>query len=131
MAHELILAGYTVLVVERGPSSDEQSPDPANIPGNFLKSLETDLNWQYQTIPQKGLNGRVLTGHRGTGLGGGSRLNFMSWVRGPKADFDDWGRLVGDDSWSWKKVLQDFKEVSLPTNLHTIWLLMRSQVRNT
>lgn len=113
LAHELVLAGYTVLVVERGSSSDDQSFDPADIPGNFLKMLDTDLNWQYKTTPQKELNGRVLTGHRGTGVGGSSRLNFMSWVRGPKADFDDWAQLVGDNTWSWNKVLQDFKEVFL------------------
>lgn len=58
-----------------------------------------------------GLNARTLDGHRGTGLGGGSRLNFMSWVRGPKADFDDWAELVDDDSWSWNVVVEDFKNV--------------------
>jgi choline dehydrogenase-like flavoprotein len=133
LAHELVLAGHTVLVVERGPDNSDESRSQSDIPGNFLKSLETDLNWQYKTTPQKSLNGRVLSGHRGTGLGGSSRLNFMSWVRGPKADFDDWAQLVGDDSWSWSKVVHDFKKVftSIPESIP--WRLTESYpaARNT
>jgi choline dehydrogenase-like flavoprotein len=111
LAHELVVAGHTVLIVERGPGSNAKGHDPADIPGNFLKMLDTDSNWQYETTPQPGLKGRVLDGHRGTGLGGSSRLNFMSWVRGPKADFDEWAELVGDDSWAWNNVLKDLKGV--------------------
>lgn len=113
LANKLVLAGFKVLVVERGPGGDVDGPNsPGNVPGNFLKMLDTDLNWQYQTTPQVGLNNRVLNGHRGTGLGGASRLNYMSWVRGPKADFDDWAKLVGDETWTWENVLPHFKEVS-------------------
>jgi choline dehydrogenase len=113
VAHELLLAGYSVLIVERGPANDDASDKAIGIPGNFLQNLATDANWQYQTTPQPGLNGRVLAGHRGTGLGGSSRLNYMSWVRGPKADFDDWAELVGDDSWMWNNVLPEFKKVGI------------------
>ena len=115
LANKLVLAGFTVLVIERGPGGDIQESDVpilnANIPGNFLKTLDTELNWRFEIAPQKGLNGRSLKGHRGTGLGGSSRVNFMAWVRGPKADFDDWADLVGDESWKWEKVLGDMKSV--------------------
>lgn len=109
VANKLVLAGFTVLVVERGPGAEIDEPN--NIPGNFLKMLDTEANWQYDTVPQKGLHNRVLKGHRGTGLGGSSRLNFMSWVRGPKVDYDDWASLVGDDSWKWDNILPDLKSV--------------------
>ncbi|RDW84957.1 hypothetical protein BP6252_02547 [Coleophoma cylindrospora] len=108
LANKLVLAGFSVLVVERGPRGEVKDQD---VPGNFLKMLDSELNWQYRTTPQVGLNNRVLDGHRGTGIGGGSRLNYMSWVRGPKADFDDWAKLVGDESWSWDNVLPHFKEM--------------------
>lgn len=37
--------------------------------------------------------------------------NFLAWVRGPKADFDEWAEVVGDPWWRWDSVLPVMNEV--------------------
>ncbi|UWP89907.1 GMC family oxidoreductase [Aliiroseovarius crassostreae] len=76
----------------------------AMLPGRPVKLN----NWAYQTVPQKGLNGRLGYQPRGRMLGGSSGLNAMLYVRGQAADFDAW-REAGCDGWGWQDVLPYFK----------------------
>jgi len=39
-------------------------------------------NWGFETVPQRGLNGRRGYQPRGKGLGGSSAINAMLYVRG-------------------------------------------------
>ena len=39
--------------------------------------------------------------------------NFLAWVRGPKADFDEWAEIVGDPWWRWDSVLPVMNEVCI------------------
>jgi choline dehydrogenase-like flavoprotein len=39
-------------------------------------------NWAFNTVPQKGLNGRIGYQPRGKGLGGSSAINAMVYIRG-------------------------------------------------
>ena len=39
-------------------------------------------NWAFDTVPQKGLNGRIGYQPRGKGLGGSSAINAMVYIRG-------------------------------------------------
>ncbi|MGY3294941.1 choline dehydrogenase-like flavoprotein [Bradyrhizobium sp. LM3.6] len=48
-------------------------------------------NWAFDTVPQKGLNGRIGYQPRGKGLGGSSAMNAMVYIRGNKWDYDHWG----------------------------------------
>ncbi len=50
-------------------------------------------NWAFETIPQKGLNGRKGYQPRGKTLGGSSSTNAMVYVRGNKWDYDNWEGL--------------------------------------
>ena len=70
-------------------------------------------NWGYKTTPQEHLDGREIEYSRGKGLGGSTCINFCVYTRGPKADYEQWAQLVGDDSWSWEHVLERFKKVCL------------------
>jgi choline dehydrogenase-like flavoprotein len=65
-------------------------------------------NWAFDTVPQKGLNGRIGYQPRGKGLGGSSAINAMVYIRGNKADYDQWASL-GNTGWSYSDVLPYFK----------------------
>ncbi len=66
-------------------------------------------NWRFETEPQEGLNGRKGYQPRGKVLGGSSSLNAMIYIRGHKADYDEWARL-GNSGWSYDEVLPYFKK---------------------
>ena len=66
-------------------------------------------NWRFETEPQDGLNGRRGYQPRGKILGGSSSINAMIYIRGHRADYDEWARL-GNKGWSYKDVLPYFKK---------------------
>ncbi|KAJ7353650.1 alcohol oxidase [Mycena albidolilacea] len=76
----------------------------------FLFNLlgPTIYEWNYTTTPQAGLNGRVLDYFRGHMLGGCTSHNGMAYTRGTRDDFDRYARLVGDEGWSWNRILPYF-----------------------
>lgn len=37
--------------------------------------------------------------------------NFMAWVKGPCADYDDWAKLVEDPWWRWENVKHTLNKV--------------------
>ena len=43
-------------------------------------------------------------------MGGCSGLNAMMYVRGNKADYDEWAKLTNDPIWSGKSILKFFKK---------------------
>jgi choline dehydrogenase-like flavoprotein len=65
-------------------------------------------NWAFETVPQKGLNGRIGYQPRGKGLGGSSAINAMVYIRGHAFDYDHWASL-GNTGWSYADVLPYFK----------------------
>ncbi|KAI8212037.1 alcohol dehydrogenase [Colletotrichum sp. SAR 10_76] len=85
-----------ILVIDAGPNAnDRQDIVWPNGTGG------ADLRWSVPTAPQVNLNNRTLDIFLGTGLGGGTLINAGNWVRGDKADYDEWGATVGDDRWSY------------------------------
>jgi choline dehydrogenase len=58
------------------------------------------VNWLYKTEPDPGLDGQRDHWPRGKVLGGSSSINAMVWIRGHKADYDDWGVNPG---WGWEE----------------------------
>ena len=66
-------------------------------------------NWRFETEPQEGLNGRKGYQPRGKVLGGSSSINAMIYIRGHKADYDEWAAL-GNKGWSYNDVLPYFKK---------------------
>lgn len=66
-------------------------------------------NWAFETVPQKGLNGRTGFQPRGKTLGGSSSINAMVYIRGHASDYDDWAAL-GNEGWGYKDVLPYFKK---------------------
>ena len=119
--HLIIGGGTAGLVVATRLSEDESLKvgvleagsaaydDPRiNVPGRFGETLGTEHDWQFETIKQDGLGGRSLPFPRGKVLGGTSALNFMTWNRGCKEDYDAWENL-GNHGWSFQDLLYVFK----------------------
>ncbi|MBL7395911.1 GMC family oxidoreductase N-terminal domain-containing protein, partial [Escherichia coli] len=65
-------------------------------------------NWAFETVPQRGLNGRRGYQPRGKGLGGSSAINAMLYVRGHARDYDEW-RDLGCLGWGWDEMLPWFR----------------------
>lgn len=75
----------------------------------FLPFIRPKSNYQYDTVPQKGLNGRAGYQPRGKGLGGSSAINAMVYIRGHKWDYDNWAEL-GCTGWAYDDVLPYFRK---------------------
>jgi choline dehydrogenase len=96
-----------VTVLEAGPNDKDKF---VHIPAAFSKLFRSRLDWDYLTEPQKELSGRQIYWPRGKMLGGSSSMNAMMWVRGFAADYDEWGRLAGDQ-WSYPAVVKYFDRI--------------------
>ena len=72
-------------------------------PGRLHELWLSEVDWAYETVPQRHANGRRLVWPRGKVLGGSSCLNAMVWVRGAPEDFDTWAYL-GAEGWAWDDV---------------------------
>ena len=77
------------------------------VPG-FMAFQTDKTNYRYETVPQRGLNGRRGYQPRGRGLGGSSAINAMLYIRGNAWDYDNWAAL-GCKGWSYDDVLPVFK----------------------
>jgi choline dehydrogenase-like flavoprotein len=94
-----------VAILEAGP------PDASVLihcpAGLALLAKNGQANWAFQTVPQKGLNGRRGYQPRGKVLGGSSSVNAMVYMRGHPDDYDHWASL-GNEGWGWADVLPYF-----------------------
>jgi choline dehydrogenase-like flavoprotein len=100
--------GVTVCLLEAGGGGNHLLiRAPAGVVG-MMPGHGKISNWCYNTVPQPGLNGRIGYQPRGKALGGSSAINAMLYVRGHKADYDEWADL-GCDGWSWDACLPYFR----------------------
>jgi choline dehydrogenase-like flavoprotein len=67
------------------------------------------LNWRYWSTPQQHVADRSVFLPRGRVLGGSSSINGSIYIRGHRADYDDWARW-GNPGWSYAEVLPYFKK---------------------
>ncbi|ROT96666.1 glucose-methanol-choline oxidoreductase [Altererythrobacter sp. FM1] len=104
VAGRLVEAGKRVCLLEAGPRNDNML---IKTPG-FMPFIRNASNYRYDTVPQKGLKGRIGYQPRGRGLGGSSAINAMIYIRGNRWDYDNWATL-GCNGWSYDDVLPYFK----------------------
>jgi choline dehydrogenase len=65
------------------------------------------VNWLYKTEPDAGLAGQRDHWPRGKLLGGSSSINAMVYIRGHRADYDEWG--AENPGWGWDECLSAYK----------------------
>ena len=95
----------TVLLLEAGGEDDA---DEIRIPLAFSTLFKTRWDWNYQTSGQKQLNGRRAFWPRMKALGGCSSMNAMIYIRGNRADYDEWRDAHGATGWGYDDVLPYF-----------------------
>ncbi|MFO1337684.1 MAG: choline dehydrogenase [Burkholderiaceae bacterium] len=94
-----------VAVIEAGPpDSSVLIHCPA---GLALLAKNGQANWAFETVPQRGLNGRRGYQPRGKVLGGSSSVNAMIYIRGQREDYAHWA-AQGNPGWGWDDVLPYF-----------------------
>jgi choline dehydrogenase len=96
----------SVLLLEAG---GKDSNPLIHIPAGYAKLHRTKVDWGYWTEPQKMLDNRKIYLPRGKTLGGSSSTNAMAYVRGNKADYNEWAAL-GNTGWDYESILPFFKK---------------------
>ncbi|MEV7566413.1 GMC family oxidoreductase [Streptomyces tanashiensis] len=94
-----------VALVEAG------GPDTAqeiHVPAAFPQLFKSGLDWDLDTDPEPGIDGRRAYLPRGKVFGGSSSINAMIYIRGSRADYDGWA-AAGATGWSYDDVLPYFK----------------------
>lgn len=94
-----------VLLVESGGLDQAPSLDVPIASPSFLKSA---FDWNYESEPEDGLDGRRMTLAHGRVLGGSSTINSMIYLRGSHADYDRWSS-AGATGWDYDAVLPYFR----------------------
>ena len=94
-----------VLLLEAG---DKDNYHWIHIPIGYLYCIgNPKVDWMYNTVEEKGLNGRSINYPRGKVLGGCSSINGMIYMRGQSRDYDLW-RQLGAKGWGWEDIYPYF-----------------------
>ncbi|KAF9025998.1 alcohol oxidase [Hymenopellis radicata] len=110
----------SVLLVEAGGANDGDITVDVPLLCTRL-TPNTPYDWNYTTIPQAGLNNRVVPFPTGFGLGGSTSVNCLVYTRGSSDDIDTWAEMTGDEGWSWANMLPYFmksEKFNLPRDGH-------------
>lgn len=102
------VSALRVLLLEAG--GDHNSDPRVKIPALFPQAIgDPNLDWDYHTVPQHGLNGKEVLHARGKGLGGSSLINLLGLVYPSKAGFDTWAEM-GNPGWDWASMVPYLKK---------------------
>jgi choline dehydrogenase len=100
LANRLTSSGnHKVCMLEAGP---EDNTLFITIPGAFAWFMfSKKYNWSFDAEPAADIrDGKPLFCPQGRGLGGGSAINAMIYIRGHRVDYDHWASL-GNRGWGW------------------------------
>ncbi len=101
-------SAVTVLLIEAG-GTDEV---PAVMgPAHWPLNLGSERDWNFTAQPDRNVNGRSIPLNMGKVLGGGSSINVMVWARGHSSDWDYFAAEAGDESWSYRAVLDVYRRI--------------------
>ncbi|KAF2804349.1 glucose dehydrogenase [Mytilinidion resinicola] len=98
-----------ILLIEAGEDVSTNTIIP--YADNQALLVPSPWSWNDTTVPQTGLDNRVIPNPAGKGLGGGTIINSCGWIRGNENDFDLWASTVGDSKWSYNGQLPYFRKV--------------------
>jgi len=109
---------HKVLLVEAGGNDNSFW---FKIPVGYARSYyNPHVNWMYYSEPEAELGGRNVYVPRGKVQGGSGSINAMIFVRGARADFDDWAH-AGNPGWGYDGVLPYFRKLETHANGTSTW----------
>ncbi|MBV9336504.1 MAG: GMC family oxidoreductase N-terminal domain-containing protein, partial [Solirubrobacterales bacterium] len=94
-----------VALIEAG---GPDTADEIHIPAAFGALFKGRYDWDLSSDAEPGLNDRHLYLPRAKTLGGCSSMNAMIYIRGNRADYDEWA-AGGAEGWDYENVLPLFK----------------------
>lgn len=97
----------TVCLLEAGGDGKDLTIKVPALAAGAINNKNT--SWRFDTVPQKGLNGRRGHQPRGKALGGSSSINGMIYTRGNRKDYDLWEDM-GCEGWGYEDILPYFKK---------------------
>ena len=97
----------TVALIEAG---GEPSHPHIAAPTEYFNLWGTEIDWDYQSVPQPGTAHRRHRLPRGRVLGGTSAINGMVYLRGARQDFDGWAQ-DGCAGWNWDRVRSSYEQL--------------------
>lgn len=97
-----------VLLLEAGPDNNAGPKVSTPLASRRMFS-DPKYDWDFRTVPQVGLDGRVIQHTRGRMIGGSSAINSHSLVYPNRAMHDAWAEIAGDDRWSWERIKRFYK----------------------
>lgn len=95
----------SVLLLEAG---GPDSSDLIHMPAGSAALIRGPEDWDHTTAWEPHINDRHVCLPRGKVLGGSSSTNWMVYMRGHRADYDEW-RDDGCDGWGYDELLPYFK----------------------
>ncbi|HKY57889.1 MAG TPA: GMC family oxidoreductase N-terminal domain-containing protein [Aeromicrobium sp.] len=95
----------TVALVEAGGAD---TADEIHIPVAFGSLFKSQWDWDLDSEPEPGILNRRAYLARGKMLGGCSSMNAMIYIRGNRADYDEWA-ADGATGWGYADVLPIFR----------------------
>ena len=100
-------SSLSVLLIEAGPS--DKSLLIANPVGTAPMLQNSWFGWKYMTANEPGYQNRSLECPRGKVMGGTSSINGMVYIRGNRADYEEW-RAAAGDGWGYEELLPYFRK---------------------
>ncbi|ORY09605.1 GMC oxidoreductase-like protein [Clohesyomyces aquaticus] len=112
-------ASASVAVIEAGGIYEQDTGNQSVVPYYslifpFLGTSEDHpkeplIDWDLVSIPQASSGNRRIHYAQGKTLGGCSAINTLAYHRGTKGSYQHWADLVGDQSYSFERLLRFFK----------------------
>ena len=112
IAGRLAQSGASVIVVEAGKTDEKfLVKKPGMIgPMHSVPEIKRTVDWGFYSVPQKHILDRKMPVPRGKVVGGSSSINGMVYVRGNRANFDEWA-AEGNVGWDADSVNAAYKRM--------------------